>query len=279
MSILSLLLCRKEDEESVQQRELEAQRREQKRLEKAEERRYEQFKKDEIVYMEYMNSQLEKEQKELERKRKQKTFVQERANRRASARVQKRKENIRKYLKSQGNSRIKLEASDSHETLETLDESDDFVEAFRNEDMEEIDVDDLPQQQSTPVVVEAEAEYDDEDDLYNCMYQKTIRWCPSVEDEQERRRIHRQQFPTKKGGIARRVRKARKQQQGLESFMDEGDETVEDDDDASFDGRSIGQDSLAQYSIADTTFAEEEDLDKLLSNYRKLVTKSLEGTY
>ena len=81
-------------------------------------------------------------------------------------------------------------------------------------------------------------------------YRKTIRWHSSVDKEQTRRAIYRQQYPTKKGGIARRVRS----KSINDTYVDEE-----------------GEDCVSSVS----SIPEGEDMEKMVAEYRKLVTASL----
>ena len=174
---------------------LEREARERARIAREQERRFAQFKKDEAFIMNLMNERLERELKDLERKRlakeKEAARIKEFAHKRNVERQRKLlnfliQDKAQEALNYRVGSPSKL-GEDSEQTAATLEDS------FTSQE-------------------EANGTFERNKNNNNSTnsgdsYQKTIRWCPSVDRELERRKIHRATHPTKPGGIAQRVRR------------------------------------------------------------------------
>lgn len=218
-----------ESRERVRQQALEA--RQQAEETREQERKFARFKRDEAFVMDKMNEILENEMKDCERKRLAKLREEERIKQLARQRNQQGQQRIRKMLLQDaaqtplamrgGGTRKSVRAhldensSRSTETAATIEES--SLEA-----LEELNIS-----------FESSDEDEDVDENSYSDYHKTIRWDSSVDEELERRTVHRVKHPTKKGGIARRIRKKSKQTVFIEDgeditdIMAEGEQGVE----------------------------------------------------
>ena len=195
-------------------------------------RRLAQFKRDEAFVMQRMNERLERDVKAAARRRLSKenreaqvlartqqheAAVQARAKQVAVSRNSKQQEKLRRFLvnSSDASSGSPITAKSvrrdswasvqkTHVQLQeqVMDSSGKTVELSSSSSEESHD-------EAHPADSKEDSCDDDSDDDDD--YQKTIRWCPTVNDELERRAIHRRTNPTKPGGIARRVRRLPKE--------------------------------------------------------------------
>jgi len=227
-------LLEREAKEKARQARAEARR------EREEERRFAQFKKDEAFVMKYMNEKLEQEMKQLERKRlakeKQEAKAKEleartkeleaKKEERAKESVAKKEERAKELahkrnLERQSKLRTFL-ANENHQAkiiaavLKTnndasgkspckffhMEDASDLTAATAADDSLDSQEDESSQEEEK-VAVDTSLEQDYNDDNH----QKTIRWCTSIDEELERRKVARAKYPTAPGGMARRVRR------------------------------------------------------------------------
>lgn len=175
-----------------------------------EQRRFAQFKKDEAVVMKHMNDELEREQKRLEARQAAQEKQKAQAKRVANAKRAKRNQTIHKFVNNTNNQHLLLPSSNPNKRGSSRR----LLEAQEEEVEIELDC------ASTASLSEDE----DRDG-----YQKTIRWCISVDVEQERRKVERKANPAHLGGVARRVRKLPKEEPQETPVQEECEEGVDMD--------------------------------------------------